>query len=112
MLEALWSVEFVSNSQGVGVGAGVAVIENGKVLGGDAQYFYVGECKVENGTVYATVKVTHYFGQPHSVFGTAKQFTLSLSGKPAQTTFDMSGNVIENPQLKILIRFSRRAELP
>lgn len=110
MLEALWSVEFVSNSQGVG--AGVAVIENGKVLGGDAQYIYVGECKVENGTAHATVKVTHYFGQPHSVFGTAKQFTLSLSGALAQTTFDMSGYVVENPQQKILIRFTRRAELP
>lgn len=38
MLEALWSVEFVSNTDGEG--AGVAVLETGRILGGDGQYYY------------------------------------------------------------------------
>lgn len=41
MIEALWSVEFMSNLQGAG--AGVAVFETGRVLGGDAGYTYVGK---------------------------------------------------------------------
>lgn len=41
MLEALLSVEFVSNVQGSG--AGVVVIETGRILGVDSSYLYVGK---------------------------------------------------------------------
>lgn len=110
MIEALWSVEFVANTQGVG--SGVVVVENGKVLGGDAQFFYVGHCKVENGVLNATAKITHYAGAPSSVFGPAKEYNISVSGTPAHDSFVLHGHVVEAPQLKISIHFTRRAELP
>lgn len=110
MIEALWSVEFVSNLSGFG--SGVVVVENGKVLGGDAQYFYVGYCKVENGLLHANATITHYAGVPHSIFGQAKQFSLSVSGAPGHNGFELHGHVIENPAQKIGMRFIRRAELP
>ncbi|GMV60123.1 MAG: hypothetical protein AMXMBFR72_32160 [Betaproteobacteria bacterium] len=110
MLEALWSVEFVSNLQGVG--AGVAVLETGRILGGDGQYYYVGSYRVENGTAFAEVEVTHYSGPPSSIFGLAKKFTLSLSGRPDRERFELHGNVVESPQLRIGLRLTRRAELP
>ena len=110
MLEALWSVEFSSNVQGVG--AGVAVLETGRVLGGDSQYFYVGSYKVHNDQIQAQLTVTHYAGAPSSIFGTAKQFTLQLTGAPARDRFELHGHVLESPNLKITIRLTRRAELP
>jgi len=110
MLEALWSVEFVSNVQGAG--AGVAVLETGRVLGGDNQYTYVGSYRTENHVVHADVKVTHYTGSTNSVFGPAKEFTLRVSGKPAREQFTLNGYVVENPSLKLGIRLTRRAELP
>lgn len=110
MLEALWSVEFVSNVQSFG--AGVAVLETGRVLGGDAQYFYVGTYQVENAIANAEVKVTHYAGQPNSIFGQAKQFTLKLSGKPGSAYFELYGHVVENSALLIGMRLTRRADLP
>ena len=110
MLEALWSIEFLSNVGGFG--SGVVVLETGRILGGDAQYFYVGSYSVENHTIRAKVKVTHYSGQPFTVFGQAKEVTLNLTGTPAQDTFEVSGTVSENPTLSISIRFTRRAELP
>ena len=110
MIEALWSVEFVANTQGFG--SGVVVVENGKVLGGDAQYFYVGSCKFENGVLHASAVITHYAGPPNSVFGTSNKFTISVSGTPAHDKFVLRGHVVEVPQLQISINFTRRAELP
>lgn len=108
MLEALWSVEFMA----VGMGRGVAVLETGRILGGDAQYFYVGDYSVHDGVATAKVTVTHYAGQPVTVFGPAKSITLELSGAPAHGQFDMHGHIAGNPAAKIGIRLTRRAELP
>ena len=40
MIEALWAVYFVAPNQG-DFGAGVVVLENGTVRGGDSSYYYV-----------------------------------------------------------------------
>ena len=110
MLEALWSVEFVSNVQGFG--SGIVVLETGRVLGGDAQYFYVGSYVVEGGTIKATVTINHYSGPPNTIFGQANSVTLNFSGKPARDQFELQGSVAGNPALTIGVRFTRRAELP
>jgi hypothetical protein len=110
MLEALWSVEFVSNVQGFG--AGVAVFETGRVLGGDASYTYVGKYSSNGNGLVADIVVSNYRGAPHSVFGAIPKFTLHLEGVPKQDTFDVHGHMVENPNLKIDIRLTRRAELP
>jgi hypothetical protein len=110
MIEALWSVEFVANTQGFGTG--VVVVENGKVLGGDAQYFYVGHCGFENGVLQAHVEITHYAGESNSIFGAADKFHIEVSGKTAKEKFTLHGHVIGHPELKISMNFTRRAELP
>lgn len=110
MLEALWSVEFVTNVQSSG--AGVAVLETGRVLGGDGQYFYVGSYRIQNSQVQAQLKVTHYAGLPNSVFGSMKEFELDLIGIPARDRFELHGHVAADPNLMIGIRLTRRAELP
>ena len=94
MLEALWSVRFISNVEGFG--SGVAVLET-DVLGGDAQCFYVGSYNVESGIANATVTVTPYAGPSMTVFGQAKKLTLKLTGKPGHSEFDLQGFVAENP---------------
>lgn len=112
MLEALWSVEFISNLGATG--AGVVVLETERVLGGDAQYIYVGSYNLNpsTGLVTAQLKVTHFAGQASSVFGNAREFNLQLSGKPNIQQFEFHGQVVERPDLEIGIRLTRRAELP
>lgn len=109
-IEALWSVQFISN-QNI-VGSGVAVFETQRVLGGDAQYTYIGEYSAENNTFNARVVVSLYGNNPFSVFGNRSQFTLLLSGQQAEQTFDAVGHIEGEPQSKIVIRLTRRAELP
>lgn len=110
MLEALWSVEFVSDAGFTG--AGVAVFETERILGGDNRYTYVGWYKVVGGIMQAEIEVKHYSGDPQSVFGTDRQFSLSLTGKPEYDAFQVFGNRVEAPDRRIAIQLTRRAELP
>ena len=110
MLEALWSVRFISNFEGFG--SGVAVLETGRVLGGDAECFYVGSYHVEIGIANATVTITPYTGPSMTMFGQVKEMTLKLTGRPEYSEFNLQGFAVENPAWHIRIHFTRRAELP
>ena len=110
MLEALWSVEFVSNLNIFG--SGVVVFETGRIFGGDAQYYYTGKYEVKNGSINGELDVVNYSGEPWSVFGTLKQFSLSLSGQPKDSTFDIEGTLKQDSSKRILIRLTKRADLP
>lgn len=110
MLEALWSVEFVSNLERFG--AGVVIFETGRVYGGDSAYYYIGRVQVKNGAVEADIEVIHYAGQPFSIFGPFNRFNLKLTGKIQEPIMELQGFLIENPVMKILVRLTKRAELP
>jgi len=111
MLEALWSVEFLSGTT-LRQGAGVIVLETSRAFGGDSSYFYVGGYQLIHDTLKADVKVTHYFGPTISVFGPRQQFTLKLEGKIAEHTFSLHGYLVEQPELKITVQLTKRADLP
>ena len=112
MIEALWSVEFISNLQGFG--ARVAIFETGRIFGGDSLFFYVGSYQLQgvDDSLTATIKVTHYRGLPLSIIGPRKEFTVQLSGKPAMPFFDAEGHIMEDPSIRILVRLTHRATLP
>jgi hypothetical protein len=117
MLEALWSVTFVSNANiPLPGGGGIVVLETGRVLGGDTGFTYIGTFGAMPGTgkFHADVAVTKYRDVPgmQSVFGPLTHFNLKLEGTPAREQFRAAGHVVENPNMKIVIEFVRRAELP
>lgn len=106
----LWSLEFFSNVV-LPTGSGVAVLRNGRVLGGDTRYFYVGEYAVSGNLLSATVRLSHYFGPPEAILGFGEKFTLKVKGNFEPTTFMISGFVEENPSVTIDVHLTRRAEL-
>lgn len=110
MLEALWSVEFVSNLQSVG--AGVAVFETGRVFGGDSQYYYLGTFRIVGGVIHAELEINHYAGSPSSVFGPLQKFNIKLQGEPTDPVMVLRGHLVQNPALQIYIRLTKRADLP
>lgn len=112
MIEALWAVSFASNVGLQAVGAGVVVFETGRALGGDGSYYYLGDYSIDGDTITGKIKVTHFFGQPQSVFGPDKEFTLRLSGEIGRENFTVTGHRIDKPDLQIGIHFRRLAELP
>ena len=110
MLEAMYGLEFVSNSNDGGYG--VVVLETGRVFGGDSSFVYIGSYKVENGVLKAEVKCTNDRELMRSIFGDIKEFNLRLEGKPHRDEFILQGHMIENPSMRIGVKFTRRAELP
>ena len=109
MLEALWSVEFRTNTGYAG--AGVVVFETRRIFGGDGQYFYIGSYAITNNQVTANLRVRHYSGPFSNVFGPLEEVNLVLSGAVAEKTFNVMGRAKEAPG-EIFIRLTHRADLP
>ena len=119
MLEALWSVEFSSNAGGArpNVGAGMVVLENGRVLGGDPWFTIIAAYTAPQGgnAVESEVEVKRYRPDPHvqSIFGAGfDHVRLKLSGVPDRNGFTMTGQVIGKPEIQVRVQLVRRAELP
>jgi hypothetical protein len=78
-IDGLWTAEF-GTSAGT-FGGGVAVFQEGKVLGGDGSYFYVGQYALSERSFTATLKVAPFLPNAESVFKTAgKELKLDLVG--------------------------------
>jgi hypothetical protein len=112
VIEALWSVEFSTN---VGsFGAGVVVLETGRVLGGDSSFIYIGKFHVDKSIVHLEVESSRYnmVVQLPSIFGNLNKFTLRVSGPVNANEVILVGHVVEHPTLEVKVHAIRRAELP
>jgi len=112
MLDALWSVRFISNS--MSTGAGVIIIKNGKIVGGDSQYYYIGELTLTDDIVNAEVTATIHTRIPglESVFGQIDSFVLGLSGKAKPKEINLTGTMLGSPTATINIVCTRLTDLP
>ncbi len=110
MLEAMYGVEFVSNMDDGGYG--VVILETGRILGGDSSFVFVGNYEVKNGIFIADIKCTNDRNTLLSIFGDITEFNLHLEGKPKHNEFVVQGHMKENPEMKIAVKLTRRAELP
>lgn len=94
-------------------GYGVVVLETGKLFGGDSSFVYMGRYELEkNGRLRADVKCTNDRNIFQSVFGDIREFNLRLEGTPAEHEFVLDGHITEKPDFEILVKLTRRAELP
>ena len=110
MIEALWAVYFVAPNQGDS-GAGVVVLENGTIRGGDSSYYYVGDFRVKEETLLiANVSVNHYDGALNNIFGPVKKINVVLTGNISYEEFTLTGNSVETRQ-PVIVKFKRIAEI-
>jgi hypothetical protein len=108
-MEGLWTAEFGS-STGM-FGGGVAVFRDGKIMGGDGTYYYVGEYNLHGNTLEAKLRLFPFIAGARSVFGTVGQdLTLELTGSIAgagQAT--AQGHPTGMPNLKFGVKLTKRA---
>ena len=93
------------------VGAGLAVIANGDINGGDETYLYRGYLEAYGVQAKATIEVTHYRGPVNSVFGQLRNFTLELVGSADDQAFDVQGPISGTPSPIIRIIGRKVAQL-
>ena len=92
-------------------GDGLAVVDNGRIHGGDQRYLYRGFYKTDGQAIEADIQVSYYRGEAKSVFGHLSKFKLSLSGKYSNEAFTVSGHVFGQSQLAITIEGQKQADL-
>jgi hypothetical protein len=108
-LEQLWSVEFISDLGSEG--GGVLILEKGKILGGDNNYFYVGSYDLKDNQFNATIEVKHYHGDLNPIFGKLYDFILMLKGDMDEDELILTGNILEDPSRELHIRLKYHAEV-
>lgn len=109
MLDGLWTAEFGSSTGEFG--GGVIILQNGKILGGDAGYFYIGEYTLTAGIAFrASVKVSPFIVDYQSVFKTSNQeFTLDLTGVYQGTNqMTAQGHLKGMPHLTLGVKLTKR----
>ena len=107
-MEGLWTVEFGS-SAGI-AGAGVAVFRDGKIMGGDSGYYYVGEYQLDGNRIVGSLNVTPFLPNYRSVFGTVgRAFRLKLDGSlSGATSATLQGFPEDMPNMKFGARLTKR----
>jgi|SRR5208283_745322 len=108
-MNGLWTVEFGSSNGEFGGGA--AVFLDGRILGGDGLYYYIGEYALEGKSLVATIRVSPFIEGAKSVFKTVGQdLTLKLVGAiTSETSAIAQGHVEGKPDMKFGAKLTKRA---
>ena|SRR5438270_8563610 len=112
-IEALWTVRFGSaQTPDHELEGGVAVIESGRVLGGDSGYAYVGSVDVKNHKVSGRLRVIRHNPNVSSVYGLDEnEFELAFEGVLLSNE-RMEGELRRSGYQAARFVFTRLAELP
>ncbi len=108
-LEQLWSVEFVSELGSEG--GGVVVLEDGKILGGNNNYFYIGSYDLMNSKFNATIDIKHYHGKCNPIFGKQEEFILKLTGNSDEEEMLLTAHMLEDPSREVHVRLKYHTEI-
>lgn len=108
MLDGLWIVQYHGPG---GVGGGVVVFTNGKVLGGDSGFAYVGSYEEKGDVLKAKVTVTQFDPNIPNVLGVPGNHDLLIEGKVTNDTIEGTGALATHPDTKIVVRLSRHHKL-
>ncbi len=110
MTPGIYSISFKS-SLGY-LGKGLALIDQGKVYGGDTRYLYRGCYINEENSLQAEIQISLYRNEkPVSVFGFLSEFQLKLFGSSMEEEFILTGSVVKQPILAITIEGKKVADL-
>ena len=108
MIEGLWAVQYVGLE---GNGGGVAVFENGKVLGGDTGYTYVSTYTIQNSTLKARVEVSNFLPDVPNVLGLQGDFDLEINAPVTGDLIQGAMTLVGRPGAGIVVRFMKKASL-
>jgi T3SS negative regulator,GrlR len=107
-MDGLWTAEFGSS---VGMfGSGVVVFHQGKIMGGDNGYFYLGTYKLNENALQATINVEPFIEGIESAFKTlGRKFTLDLVGTLVdEKRIIAQGHPKEMPQFSLGVKLTKR----
>src|ERR1700722_3204695 len=108
-LNGLWSAIFSGGTDDSG--AGVVVLLDGAILGGNSSYHYAGSYAMDGPKFRATLTATHFFGDLSKIFGPLRSIRLTLDGTGTEQVIMAQGFAPDEPSRRINIRLQRVKEL-
>lgn len=109
MIDGLWTIEFISTISRVG--AGVIVLRDNRLLGGDNGYYYTGNYSLTNGTINGSINVTRFNPLIISVFGDIDHFSLTFNGNLSEDdTIEGTANREGMTDIRIQIRCRKKED--
>lgn len=108
MVDGLWTIEFGSS---IGIGSGVVVLTDNRLLGGDAGYYYSGQYTVDDHHIDGKAEIVRFDGNSLSVFGNLDSFTLDFDGEISEDSIVGIAHLSDRPELKAQILCRKKAGL-
>jgi len=108
MFDGLWTIEFISVTNLYG--AGVLVLKDGRLLGGDAGYYYSGEYKEDGDEIKGVATITRFEPNSISVFGNYSQLPLRFRGKLEQNYFHGEAWLRDDRSKSIRIKCTKKED--
>ena len=108
MVDGMWIVQFMGLQ---GNGGGVVVLYNGKVLGGDSAYTYVGTYTMEDKNLKCLVRVSKFLEGFISVLGIEGDSDLQMEAAFNPQVMQGVMHVVGNPELQLAVKLTKISEL-
>jgi len=110
MYDGLWTVEFIA-APGLS-GTGVVVLNDGRLLGGDAGYYYSGNYKISGDTFQGEISIVRFDANSISVFGDIDSYNLTFTGEIKRPNyFEALANIGGNSEMRILVKGIKRENI-
>lgn len=109
MIEGLWTMQYLSG-RGT-LGTAVVVFSDGRVYGGDANYYLAGEYSLTGDEVLAVVDMVNYSSRFQSIFGPVDECVLRMRGSLQGAVIEGHGWLADNAEQRVNVILRRRAEL-
>lgn len=84
-----------------GSGTGMVKVDNGVIHGADAGFMYAGKVCDSGGIVDGQLEILRHNLVHRSLFGPVDKFEFKFSGTSTEDSFNLSGNVLGRPELRV-----------
>ena len=108
MIDGLWIVQY----EGIqGEGAGVVVLTQGRLLGGDFGYTYEGNYIVKDNWIAASIHVANFLPNIASVLGHVGDFDLEMKAPITGNVIKATLSLVGQSEMSIVAKLTKKADL-
>jgi hypothetical protein len=106
---SLWTIQF--ETAGEWRTGGVVIFDNGRVFGGDSNYYYFGTFTEHNNVISGEARVVHFSGALSTGFGNSPDFAIVIEARVAGDVINGAIHKPGNNTARLPLRCVRRQTL-
>jgi hypothetical protein len=107
-MNGLWTIEFASPLGRAG--SGIIVLNEGRLLGGDASYYYSGEYTIEGDVIQGRAHINRFDPNGISVLGNIDHYSLDFTGTIDNDSFTGVASLVDRPEMQVRVRCTKKED--